>query len=149
MIPLYPWPQFPQQNAQITPGGAASRSFWFFLQALFNRTGGDSGNADTVGIGLTAAGSAQATALVLSDDYNEVLTGSGDGVMLANLQPGQRQSVYNGTGGNVSVYPFTGGQIDADAVNAAYTLGNGKTQIFVCYKLLASGAPFYRSTQLG
>ena len=68
---------------------------------------------------------------------------------LRHLAPDQQQWVYNGIGGNLNIYPALGGQIDADAVNLPYVLANGKTQIFTCTKLLATGASFYRSLQLG
>jgi hypothetical protein len=148
MIPTYPWAQFPQQTTTITPNGQASRYFWSFLQALFKRTGGDSGIQDTVADAVSAAGATQATATTLSNDYNAVTAGAG-GVLLSNLQPAQRQVVYNGSGGNLNVYPFTGGEIDAIGSGGPYVLANGKTQVFTCYKTLTNGFPFYRSLQLG
>ena len=151
MISLFTYPQFPPQGlAQVDGSGKLLTSLYYLLQAIYKRTGNNSGVTWTVGSGLTATGVSQTLALQLNDDYNEVTGGSGLGVMLHQLQPGQQQWVFNGNGGNINVYPIIGGgQIDALLVNAPYVLGNGKTQIFTCPKLLASGASFYRSTQLG
>ena len=140
MIPLYPFQQQPAQQSLVGRAGEARQTFYNFLRALFLRTGGNSGIPDTVGNGLTASGQ------TLSDDYNEMLHGPGGTVVLANLQGGQRQVVYNGSGGAVTVHPFGSGLIDG---SATYSLANTKTQIFTCYGLLANGSPYYRSTQLG
>ena len=130
-------------TADAAPGGALRRGKADLLQfpeSPVLRTGGNSGIPDTVGNGLTASGQ------TLSDDYNEMLHGGGGTVVLANLQGGQRQVVYNGSGGGITVHPFGVGQIDGIA---AYSLANTKTQIFTCYGILANGSPYYRSTQLG
>lgn len=149
MIPLYPQQLFQPSNPITTPStGIGTNAFFYLVRALFNRSGGPNGIIDTIGAALMAAGTNQQTALTLSNDYNEVLTGNG-GVSLAALQPGQRQWVYNGLGGNLNVYPCATGEIDALGANAPYVLAAGKTQIFVCYKLLTTGGSFYRSTQLG
>ena len=140
MIPLYPFQQQPQTQPLVGRTGEARQTFYNFLRALFLRTGGNSGIPDTVGNGLTAASQ------VLADDYNEVLHGPGGTVILADLQGGQRQAVYNGTGGGLTVQSFGAGQIDGAA---SYSLANTKTQIFTCVGLLANGSPHYRSTQLG
>ena len=143
MIPLNPQ-QLPPQNSDWVSGSHMTQKAFFLIRSLFNRTGGNSGIPNTVGAGLTAAGASQVTALALTNDFNEVTGGSG-GVMLAMLRPGQLQWVYNGLGGGLNVYPFSNGQIDANAVNGAYSLNAGKTQMFWCPKLLASGGTFYRS----
>ena len=149
MIPLNPWPQFIVQTAeQVNGDGSLIRNFYFMLLSFFKRTGGASGIPFTVGQKIEAIGTGQSTATVLSDDYNEVLTGGG-GVVLFSLQPGQTQAVFNGTGGNLHVYPILGGQIDALAANAPYVLANGKTQYFTAYETLASGQSLLRSLQLG
>ena len=148
MIPLFPQ-QLPQPTVPIVAqAGVATHPFLYLIRALFNRTGGNSGIPFTVGQQLIAAGTMQANALALSNDFNEITSGSG-GVTLSNLQPGQFQFVFNGLGTALSVYPFGIGQIDLLAVSAPYVLAAGKTQIFPCYEQLPSGAPFYRSTQLG
>lgn len=149
MIPLFATQFPPQGQQQIDGSGKLLNPLYYFLQAVFRRTGGQNGLLWTTGQGLAATGATQALALPLTDDYNEVLTGSGLGVMLAQLQPSQQQWVFNGTGGGLNVYPQLGGRIDAIAVNGPYVLANGKTQIFTCPDLLANGVSFYRSLQLG
>lgn len=149
MIPLYPYQQPPQTARLVQGDGTLIPSFWYFLRALFLRSGGDGGIPIVVDPDLAALGASQTTALSLTEDYSEILSGSGNGAILASLQPGQFQIVFNGTGGDVSIYPEVGGEIDALGANAAYTLPNGKTQIFWCTKLRTNGSSFYRSTQLG
>lgn len=147
MIPVISQPLPARNTSLFGPGGLAT-SWYYLLRALHLRTGGVNGIPFTVGANLTATGTMQEHALALNDDYNEILHGSG-GVVMAKLQPAQTQSVFNGLGGNLNVYPFPGGQIDASAVNAAYVLGAGKTQVFTGYSRNAQGFPFYRSLQLG
>lgn len=147
---VFPYPQFPPQNQPaITGGGAMAQQFYYMLRALFLRTGGNSGVAPTVGTALSATGASQSAALALTDDYNVVTGGSGDGVSLFALQAGQQQVVLNLSGGNISVYPPSGGQINAITANDPYTLANGKTQIFWCDETLASGAPHFNTVTLG
>jgi len=149
MIPLYPQQLFQPSNPIVTPStGIGTNSFFFLIRALFNRSGGSNGLPDKVGNNLTATGTTLQTALALTFDYNEVLNGTGGGA-LAALQPSQRQWIFNGTGGNLNVYPCSNGAIDALDSEEPYILANGKTQIFVCYSLLTTGGSFYRSTQLG
>jgi hypothetical protein len=144
-IQLFPWSQFPQQRSQlINSDGSASQSFWYFLRALWNRTGMGSGITVAVGNDLTAVGTSQANALPLTDDYNEVLHGSGAGVALAALQPGQFQIVFNGSGGNINVYPDAAGStIDG---GASYLLGNASSQEFWCTQVTGGGARVFRSS---
>jgi len=147
LIPLYPQ-QIPSPTSQVATNGIFTQYWWWLINALYNRTGGASGNPNTVGAALTASAGAVGP-LLLSSYYNEVLFGGGLGVMLANMQAGQSQVVFNGTGSAISVFPYTSGEIDALAVNAAYALANGKSQWFRCVKLLASGGRLYRSFQQG
>ena len=148
MTPLYPT-QLPANSSIVGNNGSASVAFSNFLLSLFSRTGGQSGIPNSVGASLVAAGASLATALILVDDYNEVLTGSG-GVALSDLQPGQVQWVYNGLGGSLNVYPNSAlGQINALGNGAAFVLGTLKTQIFWCTKLKANGGQFYRTVTLG
>lgn len=148
MIPLYPQQLF-QPNSQIVDqNGVGTKLFFYLIRALFNRSGGNSGLPFVVASNIAAAGKSQNTATALSTDYSEVLTGSG-GVVLAGLQPDQQQWVFNGSGAPINVYPPVNGQIDAIAVNDAYPLANGKTQVFTCTSLLNSGGSFLRSFQPG
>jgi hypothetical protein len=148
MIPPYPIQLISQKDQSVNPDGSLSNKFFFLIRNLFNRTGMASGYPFQVGAALVAQGATQSAALPLTVDYNEILTGNG-GVLLAALQPGQQQWVYNGIGGNLNVYPALTGQINAEAVNAPYVLANGKTQVFTCTKLLTTGGSFYRTLVLG
>ena len=150
MIPQNPF-QLPQPTTPILGNsGQASLIFYNFLKALFLRTGGQSGIPATVGANLTAAGASLAKALQLTNDYNEVLNGSGAGVLLSALQPGQSQLVFNGTGGSVNVYPATAsGQINGLGNGTAFSLTNGKTQWFWCVKLQTNGGQLYRTVSWG
>jgi len=140
VIPLYPTQQQPQTEPLIA-GGTAVQAFYYFLRALFLRTGGASGVPNTIGAGLTVP----ASGLPLSNDFNAVTSAAGNAI-LANLQPGQSQGVLNLSGGVLTVAPFGSGQIDG---GASYALANGKSQVFTCYQLLGNGSPSYRSLQLG
>jgi hypothetical protein len=126
---------FPPPETPITDqSGKFTQLGRFFMLALFNRTGGNTGVALTVGEGLTAAGSSQTDALALADDINEIITAdSGTGVGLFAMQPGMLQIVFNGGSNALSVYPASGYAIDALAADAAYSLPASKTQIFICY----------------
>jgi hypothetical protein len=148
VIPQYPYQMPPQIQPVVGPGGGMVNPFYYLLVALFNRTGGQGGVPFTVGNSLAASGSGQTNALVLVNDYNEVLTGTG-GVQLAALQPGQTQIVYNATGASIIVYPTPGGQIDTNTPNAGITLANGTTASFTAYEILAGGGTLYRSAQVG
>jgi hypothetical protein len=138
MIPLYPTQQEPQTQPLIQ-GGDATQAFYYFLRALFLRTGGASGVPSTVATAVAAGGQ------TLTEDFNAVATGASN-VRLANLQPGQSQGVLNSSGGALTIMPFGSGQIDG---GASYSLANGKSQIFTCYQLLGNGSPSYHSLQLG
>lgn len=85
--------------------------------------------------GITATGSTQATAFAITKDINVVsvsTTGSADGVILPSVGPGYRITVINtDTVDEVKVYPAVGGQINALAVNAAFTVTSGGKLDFV------------------
>jgi len=125
---------FPATFGAVTKDGSLANPFRIFLQSLWNRSGQGTGIPLQVANALAATGSSQATALQLNVDINEVLTvPPGSGVLLLPLQVGQWQSVFNGDGGNLLVYPASGYNIDALAANVGYTLGALKTQIFSAY----------------
>jgi hypothetical protein len=146
---IIPYPaQLLTQTEQWITGGAPSNKLFFLIRALFNRTGGAPGIPFTTGSSLIGSGVDQSTALVLTDDFNEVLSGSG-GVTLASLQPGEFQVVFNGLGGNLNVYPPSKGQINALGNNTPYVLATGKTQFFICYNQQTNGGPLFRTVVLG
>lgn len=94
---------------------------------------------------VTAAGTTQGTATQVENEWTVVTsTPANSGVVLFNFGAGVPQTVINKGGNPLKIYPFVGGQIDADGTNNPYSLANGKTQVFN----QTSTTQFY-STQLG
>lgn len=83
--------------------------------------------------GLTATGAAQATALLLSSDVNEVTTtAASTGVMLPlGNSPGDEIIVGNFGASALSVYPSPGESINALAVNTAFSVAANGRAYFV------------------
>jgi hypothetical protein len=80
--------------------------------------------------GLVAVGSTQATALQLSAVYNAITTSAAStGVILPTTEPGASVVIYNASGQTISIYPPVSSQINAVAVNGAYTVATAKTVI--------------------
>lgn len=139
--------QFPPASQQfVNPqNGQPTLNLWRFLQALFNRTGQSNGTTYQVATGLTAAGTAQATALALGADWNQVTsapnpsgspTGPFSGVVLPSMQPGSDITVWNADTGvhdTLNVYPFAGAEIGSGAANAAYPIAPGFLVYFQCW----------------
>ena len=100
-----------------------------FLLDLLN-TATTSLSSKTVNGAVVAKGATQATATQLANDWNVITSGGGSGVLLAVSTTGQSQTIINQSGGNVTIYPPPGYQIDALGANVGYTLANTKTQIF-------------------
>lgn len=134
----------PPQSAFVNPPGATGGivalslsydGYQFLINLLSNAL--SSGITSSVGTGLVAKGSNQATALLLTNDWNEIDSGTG-GVLLASLQAGQNQVVFNNTGGSINVYPPPGSQINALGLNAAFVLTNATRATF----------DFFSSTQI-
>lgn len=99
----------------------------------------------TVQTGLVATGTTQATALVLTRGWNEVITTPvNSGVVIPALGVGIESTVFNEGANALKVYPPVGGQIDALGVNIPYSLASGKMQ-----SLFQLTATRWRSTQLG
>lgn len=120
MIQLFPT-NFPPSNTPIIDEkGAMSNPGMSFFRALFNRTGQDSGSAYTSANTLSSAGTTQATALVLTADWNNITTvASGTGVILPALTAGQMVWVFNNDpANNLNVYPPSGASITYQSVNA-------------------------------
>ncbi len=87
------------------------------------------GNVD--GGALTATGTNQATALLLSKSFNYIgTTASSTGVQLAACDPGDSQIVSNGGANTLSVYGQTGDAISGGSANAAFSVAANKTAIF-------------------
>jgi hypothetical protein len=77
---------------------------------------------------VAAAGTNQATATQLTLARNYVLTGTG-GVKLppASTFANNVISVRNATGAGITLYPYPGDKIEANATNAGIPLANGAT----------------------
>jgi len=88
----------------------------------------------TVTTNLTATGSTQATALLVSDDFNVVTTtAASTGVVLpATLTAGDTIIVANYGANTLSVYPPVGGKINNGTLNAAVSITTLKNGEFVC-----------------
>ena len=72
---------------------------------------------------LTAAGTNQATALVLTSDLNRFTTvAAGTGCILPSLNPGDGLEIFNGGANALSLYPPSGGAINGLSVNTAYSI---------------------------
>lgn len=81
----------------------------------------------TVATGLTAAGAAQATALVLRDEVNIIGTAAAStGVLLPQSGVGDDIIVVNGGANAVLVYPPVGHFLNGQAVNTGYSLAVAK-----------------------
>jgi hypothetical protein len=93
--------------------------------------------ASEVFTGLTAAGSTQATALALPGDLNIFGTvGASTGGILLDRDVGDGIHVVNGGANALSIYPPTGQQINAAAVNVAVSVPAGKAATF--YRVTAT-----------
>lgn len=80
---------------------------------------------------LTALGSTQGTALLLSTAINIVTTAAAStGVILMPSEVGAEVYVCNLGANALSVYPATGAAINAIAANGAFSVGAGKAATF-------------------
>ena len=86
----------------------------------------------SIATGLTAAGTTQATGLVLSSSVNVVATtAAGTGVVLPAAQPGMTVVVMNLGANSLAVYPASGSAIDALGANAAFSLATPGRVMFI------------------
>lgn len=86
---------------------------------------------------VTAAGTTQGDATVLTNTYNIVTTATADqGVVLPDAVIGKATKVINATSVTIKVYPASSEEIDSLGVNAAKSLAPGASLDLVC----ASGA---------
>lgn len=90
---------------------------------------------------ITATGTTQGTAQLVTDDVNVVTTtGSGAGVILrGDLGQGDSQDVVNIGSNGLAVYPPTGGKINNGTLNASITLNQNKAGTFRTW----DGSNFY------
>lgn len=83
------------------------------------------------GSGLSAAGTTQGTATVITKQTNEFTTvGAGQGAKLPSPEQGEFIFVANAGANALLVYPDTGHSINALAANAAFSLAAGKNALF-------------------
>lgn len=80
--------------------------------------------------GAVATGSTQATALALTADATLVATTAASTGVLLRAERGS-QTVYNGGANALAVYPPVGGTINNGAANAAFSVGAGKSAMFM------------------
>jgi hypothetical protein len=93
---------------------------------------GAQSNGQGVATGLTAAGTTQGTAYVITssvDQFTTVTTGTG-AILPANVFNGRGITVYNRGANALKVYPPVGAKIESNATNAAVTLAAGADAIF-------------------
>lgn len=122
-----PVPQSPFVDPKT---GVLSNDGYMYLLGLINQLSAALPTY-SVALGLGAKGATQATALALQAQWNEIDNQTnGNGVILAALQPGQSQTVFNQSGGAINVYPPPSFKIDAGAVNIPFSLGSGLRQAF-------------------
>lgn len=123
---------FPPPNTPVVkPDGTMSTQGMAFWRALWGRTGQLTGIPNTVGLALTAAGTTQADALALINDWNQLtIVAALSGAILPGLTGGQSVLVANEGANALSVYPPVGSAIDALGANAAYSLASTKLQLF-------------------
>lgn len=86
---------------------------------------------DTPSGTLTAAGTTQATALLIKADINVLgTTATAAGVIFFNGQPGDSMIVYNGGANTCIAYPPVGAFINARATNSGFPIGAGGCATF-------------------
>lgn len=82
--------------------------------------------------GLTATGSTQGTALALGADLNVFSTvAASTGAILPAMNPGDSVIVQNKGANALSLYPPTGGAINAVATNGAYSIATATPTCYV------------------
>lgn len=120
----------PPQTPFVDPkSGVLSNDAYQYLTGLINQLANAIPTLSTTAA-IQATGITQATATPLTEQWNEVTGGSGNGVLLAALQAGQQQTVFNRSGVDLWVYPPPGAQIEEAGANVKYVLANGATQNF-------------------
>ena len=81
---------------------------------------------------VTAAGTTQADATVLTKTYNVITTAtSNQGVKLPTAQAGSVYTVVNATAVNVKIYPNTSGTINAGSANVSINVPSGASIKFI------------------
>jgi hypothetical protein len=123
--------------------GKPSQVWWRFWYGLLTRSAATV--TYLVATALTATGTAQADALQLTAEWNELTTvAANTGVVLFDFGAGLESTVWNAGANSLKVYPPVGSTIDGGAANDPYVLAAGKAQVF--YQLDATS---FRTLQLG
>ena len=87
-----------------------------------------------VSTALTATGSSQGTALLLTRPINDVTTtAASTGVVFPAATVGMRIIVRNGGVNSLNIYPASGGQINSLGTNVAFTLVSGTVLEYVAF----------------
>jgi hypothetical protein len=147
----YPFRNFNPRATFVDSDRTLAQDGLYLVLALFNRLGGGSGGAN-VRVGVVAAGNSQASAFLLTGDWNYVENvAPATGVAIPPIPVGADCIVFNAGANSLSVYPSLvpagqGGpvQIDALGANVAYGLAAGKMQWFRMVK-----PSLLKSTQFG
>lgn len=121
----------PPQSPFVDPKtGFLSDDGYQYLLSLLNAAASSQATA-TVDGPLTATGTNQATALQLSAQWNEVDTVPiGSGALLSALNEGQSQTIFNNGANPLLAYPPPGGNINALAANAPFSIAAGSRATF-------------------
>lgn len=88
---------------------------------------------DSSGLLVVAAGTTQATATLLINGMNGILTAAANTGVILNLNSltSDTQVVYNGGANSVKVYPPVGSKINGLPVNSGMILATNTTCIFL------------------
>ena len=87
----------------------------------------------SIEVGITATGSNQAGAYVLTKQINKVSTAAAStGVLLPTGTVGMRVTIANAGANTLSVYPAGTGTINGGSAGAAVTLASGSTKDYIC-----------------
>lgn len=88
--------------------------------------------AGNVANSLTAAGTTQGTALLVTEELNVFTTvaSSTGAILRSDLGPGDEQEVANYGANALTVYPPVGGKIQNGSLNAGFSVGTNKTARF-------------------
>ncbi len=93
------------------------------------------GVAGGVSDALVAAGTTQATALLLKLNTNHFFAtvGSGAGTVLpSNMNPGDSMVIFNGGANALLLYPPLGGTINILSANTSYSIATILSAVVVC-----------------
>lgn len=115
-------------HAQSSPGWALG---YVPPPSEWNSTFAGKDNVSTSAV-ISAAGTTQGTATLLSSRYSVVTTvAANTGVELA-VEVSQPQVVFDRGANTLSVYPTSGAQIESLGTNVPYTIAAGSQALFVC-----------------